>query len=327
MHNPYWGKTFFAFFKVLFDRIILLITGRISFSELASDEVQLIVLSFIAISCAVLGVFLALKKMAMLANALSHTILFGIVISFLIFRSNFSSEMGLSILFFASFFTALVTAFFTQLLHQVFKVQEDAAIGLVFTFFFALGIVLATVFTKNVHIGLEAVMGNADALHFDDIKQALILLLINLCVLFIFFKPYLVSTFDPLFSKNCGISISFYHYLFLLQISWTAISSFRAVGVLLVLGFFVCPFLITRLFCHHIRKIMFYAPLTALVIVVISIALCRHLLSSYGLAFSTSSVVGTNLGVVFFILVLFSKNKSTFLNLFRKGKKNRIFHH
>jgi len=316
MLNPYRGNTFFEFFVTLFRRGFLFIKGGLSLDNLATDEIQLIVLSLIAISCALVGVFLVIKKMAMLTNALSHTVLLGIVCSYLLFQGAVFGQMGLLILVIASMITALLTAFFTQFIHKVLNVQQDAAIGLVFTFLFALGIVLATLFTRNVHIGIEAVMGNADALFYSDIKQALCLFLVNLIFMLVFFRPYLFSTFDPLFSKNSGAFVSFFNALFLLQVSFTAILSFRAIGVILVLGFFVSPFLICRLGCDRIRKLLVYAPLTSFLVVVFSLALSRHLLTVYNIAFSTSALVGTCLGSLYLLAIVTKKNLIT---LFKKA--------
>ena len=81
--NPYWGQNFFGFFAVLFQRL----TGQLPLSQLASDEVQLLVLMGVALATVLLGSFLTLKKMTMMANSLSHTTLLGIVIAYLIFFS------------------------------------------------------------------------------------------------------------------------------------------------------------------------------------------------------------------------------------------------
>ena len=166
MINPYRGSGILSFFFTLIQRLFYFISGHNI--TLASDELQILLLSCVAISCSLLGSFLVLKKMTMLANALSHTILLGIVIAYLIF--SFSNGIDLKVLIIASFVSATLTAMLIQALHSLFDLQQDAAIGLVFTSLFALGILMATVYTRNAHIGVEAVMGSVDALHFDDLK-------------------------------------------------------------------------------------------------------------------------------------------------------------
>src|SRR4029077_18141377 len=104
----------------------------------------------------------------MLANSLSHTILLGIVIAFLIGSSSegfHEGRLNLTLLFAAALGSGLLTAVVTEILTKSVKLQEDASLGLVFTTFFALGIVLVNLLARNVHIGAEVVMGNVDALH------------------------------------------------------------------------------------------------------------------------------------------------------------------
>lgn len=309
MLNPYWNQSFFGFFYTLFYRVFQFMIGGLSFSDLTSDEIQLLVLLFISLSCAILGVFLVLKKMAMLANALSHTILLGIVSVFILFQVSSSLQMGLFPLFVASVITAMITSLFTEALRHLFSLQEDAAIGLVFTFLFALGIIMATLFTKNTHIGIEAVIGNADALQSSDVKQSFIVFLVNFLLVLMLFRPYLISTFDPFLAKSFGFFPKVFHYLFLLQVSWTALCAFRAVGVLLVLEFFVCPFVIARNFSYQMPKLIVISAFCSAFLSIFSIALNRHLLTTTGIAFSTSSLVAVVMGSATLVTLLLKKKK------------------
>ncbi|MGH2638224.1 MAG: metal ABC transporter permease, partial [Rhabdochlamydiaceae bacterium] len=130
MINPYWGTNFFEFFIILFKRL----TGQIPLSKIASDEIQLLVLIAISISTGLLGTFLTLRKMTMLANSLSHTTLLGIVICFLLtIQTTANLDLNISLLIAASIVSAFLTVLFTEGVHHFFKLQEDAAIGLVFT--------------------------------------------------------------------------------------------------------------------------------------------------------------------------------------------------
>lgn len=134
-----------------------------------SDLLQMGVLCAVAIACGLLGPFLVLRRMAMFANSLSHTLLLGIAAAFLITGSVFN----LWTLLIGAFVSALITAVLTGALVRFFRLQEDASIGLVFTSLFALGITGVTLMMKNVHLGLEAVMGNADLLQWSDLKLVL----------------------------------------------------------------------------------------------------------------------------------------------------------
>ncbi|MBI3236389.1 MAG: metal ABC transporter permease, partial [Chlamydiales bacterium] len=252
--NPYWGSDFFHFFAIFFCRLFSFVTGDIPIQELASDEIQILVLSCVGCATAIVGAFLVLKKMTMLANALSHTVLLGIVIAYLIMLpfapAGKENLHGISIqaLLIASIATALLTTFLTQGFTRKIRLQEDASIGLVFTTLFALGVILITCFTKNAHIGTEAIMGNVDALHFDDLKLGLWVLGGNLLIVSVLFKEFKLISFDPHLANTLGFSSGLFHYLLMGMTAATVICAFRAVGVLLVLAFLVGPVLIARLY-------------------------------------------------------------------------------
>ncbi len=214
--NPYFDQDFFGFFEVMFWRLWEFGTRAEKEIFLAADEVQVCVLAAVAISSGLVGTLLVLRRMTMLANALSHTILFGIVVAYLVTLP--SSEHGfhqvnISAMLIASVFTGIVTTFLTEVLVKVIRLQEDASIGLVFTTLFALGVVLVSLFTRNAHVGVEVVMGNVDALHVDDLKLVLYILMGNLVLFFFFYKEFKLTSFDPLLAKSLGFSTVFFNYL------------------------------------------------------------------------------------------------------------------
>ncbi len=296
MTNPYTDTSLGEFFVVFFQRMVLFFKGDLGFADLASDEVQIIVLSLIAMSCALVGTFLVLKKMTMLANSLSHTILIGIVGAYLVLVHFYSPEQfleGIPItgLLIASLITGLITTLVTQMLTSVMKLSEDASIGLVFTTFFALGIVAVTLFTRNVHLGIEAVTGNADALHPDDIKSAIGIFLFNLGLVCAFFKGFTIITFDSALARSYGFPVKTLEYLLMVQTAATAIGAFRAVGVLLFLSMLVAPVLAARLLTHHLKKILFGSAAIGLLGSILSVALSRHFFTVYETALSTSGIL------------------------------------
>jgi len=296
--NPYWGQDFFSFFGILFQRL----TGQLPLEQLASDEVQLLVLMGIALSTVLLGTFLSLKKMTMMANSLSHTTLLGIVISYLLF---FTPETDLSInttiLFVAAFISALLTTFLTELARDLLKLQEDAEIGLVFTTLFALGIILVTVFTRNSHIGVEVITGNVDALHFNDIRLVWAAAALNLLFIGLFFRQWVMTAFDEQLSFSLGIKTKIFHYLLMVLTALTLIAAFRAVGVLLVLSFLVGPTLMARQWTHRLGSLLLLGLGLGFLTSVLGVALSRHFLSAYHMPLSTGGLVVTLISV-FYIL-------------------------
>ncbi len=310
--NPYWGQDFGSFFIVFAQRLVQFLTGQLSLADLASDEVQIFVLALVGCASALVGTFLVLKKMTMLANSLSHTILFGIVLSYLILLPFAGAEskpfhtLSLTTLLIASFITAILTTLLTQGLTHLMKIQEDASIGLVFTTLFALGIVLVTMFTRNTHIGTEAIMGNVDALHIHDLKLISIIALVDFILVALFYKEFQMTAFDEGLAKALGFSPSIFNYLLMVMTAATVIGAFRAVGVLLVLAFLVGPVLTARLFTDHLKKLIGLSMAIGFVCSFCAVALTRHLLTVYQMPLSTSGMVATLLGLAYFLAALFA---------------------
>ncbi len=311
--NPYWGVNFFEFLGLFFSRLFLLMTGKIPLNELASDEIQVFALILIGFSSVLVGSFLVLKKMTMLANSLSHTILLGIVLSALLVigRSNLGAELFIDfkILLIAALCTAVLTVLLTQWLIHVVKLQEDASIGLVFTTLFALGIVLVTLFTRNMHIGLEVVMGNVDALHIHDLKLVFVVMSVNLVVITLFFKEFKLISFDPTLAASLGVSPTLLSYLLMILTAFAAVGAFRAVGVLLFLAFLVGPVLSARLLTGRLGILILVASIIAFLSGLFGVALSRHFVSVYQIPLSTSGMVVTLIGI-FFLLCLLLKSRA-----------------
>jgi manganese/zinc/iron transport system permease protein len=293
--NPYVGQEFISFFKVLVFRLL-----RADFSSLFSDELQMAVLIAISISCALIGSFLVLKKMTMLANALSHTLLLGIVVVFLISPSE-GGLVPIPALMVAGGITGLLTAFLTQVLQRSVRVQEDASIGLVFSSFFALSVLLISLFSRNAHVGLELIMGNVDGLVLKDLYWVWVVMGLNIGCFFIWYRGYQLSTFDELMARVLQFSPTFYTYLLMTQTSVTCISSFRSVGVFMVLALLVVPTLTVRLFIHSLKKLMVVSAAYSSILAVVGVALSRHLLTYYDRGFSTAGVLVTLHFILFLI--------------------------
>ena len=308
--NPYYNLNFWGFFIELFKRFGAFATGQLGVNDLASDEIQILVLVGVSISAASVGTFLILRRMTMLANSLSHTILIGIVGAY-IFTSDgligndtgHTHNINIEAMLLASLVMGLLTAFLTEFLTKTAKLQEDASTGIVFTSLFAIGVVLVTLLTRNAHIGTEVVMGNVDALQLDDCKLVYIIAAINVLLFFTFFKEFKITTFDPGLAIAFGISTTFFNYLLMVQTSATAIGAFRAVGVLMVLALITGPALTARLLTHDLKKMILLAVLLGSLASILGVAISRHLLSVYDMPLSTAGVVVCTI-VTMYILTL-----------------------
>jgi manganese/zinc/iron transport system permease protein len=314
--NPYSGETFFGFFFQLLMRLWALATGKLPLDRLATDEVQMLVLAGVSASAALVGVFLVLRKMTMLANSLSHTILVGIVLAFLWtygLAGTIPSEphqIEIHVLLIASMIMGLVTAFLTELLTKGARLQEDASTGIVFTSLFAIGVIAVTLLTRNTHIGIEAIMGNVDALQLSDAKLVYIVLGINLAIFMLFFKEFGITTFDPGLSRSFGISPTFFGYLLMTLVSLTVIGAFRAVGVLMVLALITGPALTARLLTSTLKKMLLAAVGIGVLASLIGVALSRHILTVYAISLSTA-------GVIVCVIVIFYLMTAAYVKLRR----------
>lgn len=302
--NPYTDATLLDFFGILIQRLALFFTGTTL--SLASDELQLAVLSCVAISGALVGSFLVLKRMTMLANSLSHTILLGIVIAFWISPGE-DIYHNLPLFLVAAILTGFATSFITQFLTSTLRLQADASTGLTFTTLFALGILLVTLLTRNAHIGAEVVMGNVDALQQQDLTWAALIALINIAIIILFFKEYLITTFDQGLAQVLGFSPVIFGYLLMAQVSLTAVSGFRAVGVLMVLALLTAPPLTARLLTHHLKTLVLLACFIGILGACLGVALTRHVLSVYGIALSTGGITVCVLSIIFLSTALFKQ--------------------
>lgn len=311
--NPYHDQNFFGFFVQLMLRLFHFIQGDAS--NLATDEIQVLVLIGISASAALVGPFLILRRMTMLANSLSHTILIGIVLAYLFTQKSMhdNHQINMTAMLLASVVMGLVTTFLTEFLTKTIKLQEDASTGLVFTTLFAIGIILVTLMTRNAHIGTEVVMGNVDSLHVEDCKLVYTILLLNLVSFSLFFKEFKMTTFDPGFSRSLGISTVFFNYLLMTQVSATAIGAFRAVGVLMVLALITGPALMARLLTDDLKKMMGLSMLIGIGASLIGVALSRHILTVYETSLSTAGIVVCTI-VFFFIITLIIKKLTNLIH-------------
>lgn len=322
----YADLNFVEFFGALLTRFFLFITGQGGQLQLAADEMQLLVLVGIAISGALVGTFLFFQRMTMLANALSHTILLGIVLSFMLARlfggdgvASMGHQLPFTLFFVAALLTALLTALTTQFLVSSVRLQSDASTGLVFTTFFAVGVLLVSVFTRNAHIGIEVVMGNVDGLQHKDLVLTGVILLLNCIVTYCFYRGYIVTSFDPSFAGVLGFSRPLYHYVLMLQTAITCVGAFRAVGVLMVLSFLTAPVLIARALCAHFFWFLCCAIASGVLACLLGVGLSRHILTVTGSGMSTGGLVVCTLVTLYGLVLLYLA-----LRRYRLSKQNAL---
>jgi len=210
-------------------------------------EIQLIAM-LVAAACALPGVFLVLRRTAMVSDAISHTILFGIVIGFLVVR-NLASPWLMA----GATLTGVLTVWLVELLTRTRRVHEDAAIGLVFPLLFSLAVIMISRFAGNVHLDNDAVLlGEIGFAPFDrlvllgvDLPRAMWvmggILAANLLFIGVCYKELKLSTFDAGLAAALGFSPALLHYSLMTLVSLTAVGAFDAVGAILVVALMIGP--------------------------------------------------------------------------------------
>ncbi|AHK63114.1 metal ABC transporter permease [Chlamydia avium] len=317
--SPYHGASFMQFFIIFFSRIF---SGKAFRGHLFIDDIQVLIFLAIAVSGAVVGSFLVLKKMAMYANAVSHTVLLGLV-SICLFTHQLN-HLSLGSLTLASVFTALLTGFLIYFIRNIFHVSEEASTALVFSLLFAISLLSLVFLTRNAHIGTELVLGNADSLTSKDIFPVYMVLLVNLVIIFLSFRSFVCISFDSVFSYSLGIPVKAIDYLIILQLSASLVGAFKAVGVLMALAFLLIPGLIAKIFVSSVRSMLIWSLLFGGCTALLAPACSRAILTSYGVGLSTSGLAVILLIVMYTLVALFHHGKKIFFQKFLIRNSNRI---
>ena len=207
-----------------------------------------VLLILTAVTCALIGAFLVLRKLSMIADAISHSVLLGIVLGFFL-AGNLDSP--LLIIGAATF--GILTVWATEGLTQTGLVENDDAVGIVYPFFFALAVILITRFASNVHLDMDVVLtGEVLFAPFARIElfgwdlpravvEMVVLFGVNLLFMTLCFKELKVTTFDRDFGYMAGYNMTVLFYLLMTLVSITTVVSFDAVGAILVVAFLVGP--------------------------------------------------------------------------------------
>lgn len=211
-------------------------------------EIQLIAV-VVAAACAIPGVFLVLRRMALMSDAISHAILLGIVLAFFIVES-----LASPLLILGAALTGVLTVWLVELTHRTGLVREDAAIGLVFPALFSIGVILIARYAGNVHLDMDAVLlGELAFAPFRRLEvggrdlgpQSLwvmgVILALNLVFVSLLYKELKLTTFDAALAASLGISPALLHYGFMTLVSITAVGAFDAVGSVLVIALMIAP--------------------------------------------------------------------------------------
>ncbi|WP_242092288.1 metal ABC transporter permease [Aestuariivivens sediminicola] len=288
----------------------------------AQLEIQLIA-SLVAIACAIPGTFLVLRKMAMISDAISHSILPGIVIGFFI-----TQDLNSPLLILLAAMTGIITVILVEYIQKTGLVKEDTAIGLVFPALFSIGVILIAKNANDVHLDVDAVLlGELAFAPFDRLvidgldlgpKSLWIIgaiLLTTLGLLIAFFKELKLSTFDMGLAASLGFPPAVIHYGLMSVSSVTTVGAFDAVGAILVVALMIAPAATAYLLTNDLKRMLGYA-IGFGVFSAISGYWLAHALDA-----SIAGSITTMLGLLFLTVYLFAPNKGIIAVLYREKQQ------
>jgi manganese/zinc/iron transport system permease protein len=260
----------------------------------------------VAASCGLLGSFLVLRRLSMLGDAISHAVLPGIVLAFIVTQSRASVPV-----FLGAASLGLLTAFIVQTLSRS-GVQGDAAIGVTFTSLFAAGVILVTQMADQVDLDLDCVLyGEIAYTPFDTVEVGGItvpravlinaaLLLVNLLIVGLLYKEFKICAFDPEMATAVGINVAVMHYLLMALVSVTTVGAFESVGAILVVAMLIVPGATAYLLTDRLERMLLIAVAVGGAAAVLGYMMARALDCSIAGAMSTVA------GGLFALAFLFS---------------------
>ena len=278
--------------------------------------------SLVAVTSGLLGCYLILRKMAMVGDAISHSVLPGIVIAYLISGSRDSTVMLI-----AASITGVFTTFMIEFLNKQGKLQSDAAIGVTFTWLFAIGVILISAYAGKIDLDQDCVLyGEIAYVPLDNWitgagvnmgPQAVytigFVLILVLLFIILGYKELFLTTFDPAFAAAVGMSVTLWHYLLMTMVSITTVASFELVGAILVIAFLIAPPATAYLLTDNFKKMLYITIVMGILTSILGYYLAVYLNGSISGAMSVVS------GILFALAFLFSPKEGIVVRKLKYG--------
>ena len=273
-----------------------------------------------SIACALVGCFLVLRRMSLMGDAISHAVLPGIVLAFLL-----TDSLSALPVFVGAAAVGVITAALTEVIHRLGKVESGASMGVVFTVLFALGVLmLERTGGRSIHLDADCVLygamehvlwlgapqsGNfvSDLLQGEtwaDFPRQVVTLAIVCAVNIVFivalFKELRITSFDPGLAKAQGINPSLMHYLLMTVVAMTTVAAFEAVGSILVVAMLIVPGLCAHLLTDRLSIMLWLSALVA------ALASGSGYAAAARLNVNSAGMIGVALGVVLALVAVFA---------------------
>ncbi|WP_416151957.1 metal ABC transporter permease [Salipaludibacillus sp. HK11] len=259
----------------------------------------------VGIICGVIGCFIILRGMALMGDAISHAVLPGVVIAYMVGASFFVGAV----------ITGVLTALAIGFISQNSRIKEDSAIGIMFSAMFALGVVMITAM-QGTSIDLWHILfGNVLAVSQTDLYITIGIGSFVLVAILIFYRPLLLSTFDETMAKATGLPVQWIHYMLMLLLSFVTVASLQTVGIILVVAMLITPgstaYLLTERFSVMLLLSAVFGVISAVVGLYFSVI--------YDVSSGASIVLVAS--VIFMIAFFFSPKQGIVMKWLRTPKK------
>ena len=269
--------------------LVRFIDGLINYHFLQNALISALV---IGITCGAVGTFIILRSLSLMGDAISHAVLPGVALSFM---------LGIN-LFIGAIVFGLVASFIISFIKENSVIKGDTAIGITFSSFLALGVILIGMANSSTDL-FHILFGNILAVQDSDMWLTLGISGFVLGLLGLFFKGLLLTSFDPVLAKTMGIPVSFYHYLLMGILTLVSVTAMQSVGTILIVSMLVTPAATAYLFAKSLKQMLFLAS---------GIGATSSLLGLF-LGYSLNMAVGSSIvltATLFFLLAfLISKGR------------------
>lgn len=287
---------------------------------------SLLVLIITAITCALIGSFLVLRKLSMVSDAISHSVLLGIVLAFFLTR-----DISSPLLIVGAALFGVLTVFAIEMLSDTGLVKNDDAVGIVFPLFFSLAVILITKYARNVHLDTdivlmgEVIMAPLNRMQWGAFSlpkaavQMGVLFVVNLVFIKLFFKELKVTAFDREFAMLAGFSSTLLFYVLMTLSSLTAVVAFDAVGAILVVSFLIAPGASAYLVTKDLKCMLWVSALYAIVNSLVGYLLA--LLFQVSMSGMTAAIAGGT-----FFLTFLCHSDGLLTSLVKRRQRKKQFH-
>ncbi len=281
-----------------------------------------------AVSAALLGNFLVLRRMSMLGDAISHAVLPGLAAAYLVTGERSSLPM-----FLGAVAVGLLTAFFTEWVHRYGEVDEGASLGVVFTSLFAIGLVMIVRAADHVDLDPGCVLhGDIETITFDrwrvagwEVPRVVVVLsgvlVVNAAYVIAFFKELKIASFDPGLATTSGIPARWMHYSLVTLVAVTAVASFESVGNILVVAMLVAPAAAARLLSDRLSTMVWLSVGLGAASAVIGHLSAINVPGWFGLrSIPTAGMMAVSAGLLFGLALLFAPQQGLVARARRRSK-------